>query len=490
LDTALKINIKSLKFQSWLYLMIFSIAILAVLWVLQFLFLDRFYESMKLNEIKKTGEKISEHFGEGDFHTIMDVYAFNNNLRIITLDESGQITWSFDGFPSENSGRLPPGELGRFPQSSLRTAVENLKASRSDSICYIDTNNRLDFSQAVYVARLIDSRNIVTYVYISSPIPPIDSTISVLKTQFFIITAILFVLSLIMAQWFSKKLSRPIVRLTESAERVVRGELDATFYEDGFTEIHQLASALNYATGKLRNLDKYRRDFIANITHDLKTPLTIIKLNGELIKDVSGDDPEKRAEHCNTIISEADWLTNMVKEILELSKLESNYEEFAKTRVNLSLCLIETLGSFRVLEEKDGYIFEVQVDENLFIYGNEPMLKRAIYSLISNAVNFTGEDKRVILSLKNIGGRVRFEVTDTGEGIPKEMQGAIWDRYYKSKNNHKRAIIGTGIGLSIVKNILILHGADYGVISEIGKGSTFWFELPFNDGLYENDFSV
>lgn len=280
------------------------------------------------------------------------------------------------------------------------------------------------------------------------------------------------------------------MRLTESAERVVRGELDATFYEDGFTEIHQLSSALNYATGELRNLDKYRRDFIANITHDLKTPLTIIKLNGELIKDVSGDDPEKMTEHCNTIISEADWLTNMVKEILELSKLESNYEEFAKTQVNLSLCLIDTLGSFRVLEEKDGYIFEVQVDENLFIYGNEPMLKRAIYNLISNAVNFTGDDKRVILSLKNIGGRVRFEVTDTGEGIPKEMQGAIWDRYYKSKNNHKRAIIGTGIGLSIVKNILILHGADYGVISEIGKGSTFWFELPFNDGLYENDFSV
>lgn len=473
----MKINFKSLKFQNWLYLMIFSLAILAVLWVLQFLFLDRFYESMKLNEIKKTGDKISGKFGDTDFHTIMNLYAFNNNLRIVMFDDSGQMTRSFDGFPSDSPGKMPPAELGRFPQDYLNTVLEMIEKSNSERTCYIDTNNRLDSMQVVYVAKLTDRLNNVSYIYISSPIPPIDSTISVLRTQFYLITAILFVLSLIMAQWISKKLSKPIIRLTKSAERVVKGELDATFYEDSFTEIHQLASALNYATGELRNLDNYRRDFIANISHDLKTPLTIIKLNGELIKDVSGNDPQKREEHCNTIIKEADWLTNMVGEILELSRLESNHEEFTESSVNLSQCLADTLCSFHVLEEKNGYSFEVDIEENIFVNGNYQMLKRAIYNLISNAVNFTGDDKRVIIKLKQTDGSARFEVTDTGEGIPKEMQGAIWDRYYKSKEIHKRALIGTGIGLSIVKNILVLHGAEYGVVSEIGKGSTFWFEL-------------
>ena len=105
------------------------------------------------------------------------------------------------------------------------------------------------------------------------------------------------------------------------------------------------------------------------------------------------------------------------------------------------------------------------------------MLRRTIYNLISNAVNFTGEDKRVRISLKTKDDHTRFEVTDTGDGIPEEQQKAIWDRYYKSKGTHKRAVVGTGIGLSIVKSVLTLHHAEYGVISEQGKGSTFWFEL-------------
>ena len=457
--------------------MIFSVIILAVLWALQFIFLGGFYESMKLNELKNTGERIIERLDDNDFHAIMSEYAFMSNLRIIILDESGFVTWNFDGFPTDSPGMMPPGGYGRFPQEYLNTAMQKLSNNNLGTACYIDTNKRLDFTQAVYIAKMTDDSNAVYYVYISSPIPSIDSTISVLKTQFYIIMAILIVLALIMAQWISRKLSKPIIRLTKSAERLVRGELDATFYDNGFTEIHQLASAMNYATNELRSLDKYRKEFIANVSHDLKTPLTIIRFYGELIRDVSGDDPKKRDDHCNTIIREADWLTDMVGEILELSKLESSNSNITKTIVNLSQCLTDCLDSFNVLADKNGYSFETEIDENSYVYGNEPMLRRTLYNLISNAVNFTGEDKRVVISLKTTGASVRFDVTDTGSGIPKEKQGAIWDRYYKSNEAHKRAIVGTGLGLSIVKSVLVLHNAEYGVISDIGKGSTFWFEL-------------
>jgi signal transduction histidine kinase len=284
-------------------------------------------------------------------------------------------------------------------------------------------------------------------------------------------------LSFIVAWWISRKMSKPIIRLTKSAERLVKGALDENFYDSGFTEINQLASAFNYAANELRSLDKYRREFIANVSHDLKTPLTIIKLYGEMIKDVSGSDPSKRNSHCDTIIKEADWLMGMVGEIVELSKLESNNTEIAMTAIDISRCLKDTLTGFQILSEKGGYCFETNIDDDLLVLGNEPMLRRTLYNLISNAVNFTGEDKRVIISLKHKEESVRFEVTDTGEGIPKEKQGIIWDRYYKSNETHKRAVVGTGMGLSIVKNVLVLHKADYGVISDFGKGSTFWFEL-------------
>lgn len=473
----MKINVKGLKFQNWLNLMIFSLIILAVLWALQFLFLGSFYKSMKLNEVKNIGDSIISKFDDTDFHSIMNEYAFKNNLRIILLDESGRITRNFDGFPTDTPGLMPPGGFGMFPQKYISTALKKLRESNSNKTYYLDTDNRFDSTQSVYVAKVSDKNGIAYYLYISSPIPSIDSTISVLKTQFYIITAILFVLALIMAQWISKKMTKPIIRLTKSAERMVKGELDATIYDNDFTEIHQLASALNYATEELRSLDNYRREFIANVSHDLKTPLTIIKLNGELIKDVSGDDPQKREEHCNTIIKEADWLTDMVGEILELSKLETNNADFTKTNVNLSQCLADVLDSFDILKDKKGYFFKTDIDPNLYVYGNEPMIKRVFYNLISNAVNFTGDDKYVYVSLKHADKKVRFAVTDTGEGIPIEKQAAIWDRYYKCKETHKRAVIGTGIGLSIVKSILVLHNAAFGVISEAGNGSTFWFEL-------------
>jgi len=458
-------------------MMMFSVLILVVLWALQFLFLGNFYENMKLSETKRIGDRIIDQFDNADYQSIMNDYAFQNNLRIILLDEHGRMTWNFDGFPSDMPGMMPYGGFGNFPRNYFSTVLQKFSETESDRICYMNTNEWSDTSQVIYVAKVSNASDTPYYLFISSAIPPIDSTISVLKTQFIIIIVILFFLSLIVAQWISKKLSKPIIRLTKSAERLVRGELDATFYNNGFTEIHQLAAALNYATDELRSLDNYRREFIANVSHDLKTPLTIIKSYGELIRDVSGNDPAKRTEHCNTIIKEADWLTDMVGEILELSKLESGKTSFSQAEVNLSRCLTDVLASFYVLTEKGGYSYEINIEENLVVWGNEPMLRRTLYNLISNAINFTGVDKRVNISLTKDGAYLRFEATDTGDGIPKEQQDAIWDRYYKSKSTHKRAVIGTGIGLSIVKSILILHNADYGVISEMGNGSTFWFEL-------------
>jgi signal transduction histidine kinase len=355
--------------------------------------------------------------------------------------------------------------------------LEKLDESGFDSTHYLETDDTLGMTLSVYIAKVYDINGTAYYLYISNPIPAIDSTITVLRQQFVIITVILFVLSFVAAWWISRKMSKPVIRLTKSAERLVKGELNESFDNGGYTEINQLASAFNYAAGELRNLDKYRREFIANVSHDLKTPLTIIKLYGEMVKEVSGNNPEKRNGHCDIIIKEADWLMGMVGEIVALSKLESDNTGITMEEFDLSGCLMDTLTGLQILAEKNNYTFETDIEGKLYVFGNEPMLRRAVYNLISNAVNFTGEDRLVIISLKRKGDKGRFEVTDTGGGIPEEKQSVIWDRYYKSNETHKRAVVGTGIGLSIVKNILALHKADYGVNSEIGKGSTFWFEL-------------
>lgn len=468
----MKADLKGLKFKNWLYLMIFSALILLVLWALQFLFLSTFYMSMKTNEIVKIGEKVVDEYKNFDFNNIMSEYAFKNNLRITLLDKNGNITRGSDGF-----GMTMQQGRNLFPAVFFDKIEEEFSKTDADHVHFSAETGTNDMSQIVYVAKVERAGEDLNYLCIISPIPPIDSTTTVLSTQFIIITAIIFVLSLVVAQVISRKMSKPIIELTKSAEKLAAGDMKVNFEGEGYTEIYQLASTLNYATHELSKLDDYRKDFIANISHDLKTPLTIIKMYGEMIRDIAGENPDKQKAHSEQIVKEADWLSEMVNEILELSKLESGNAEIVKTEVDLSMCLKDTLSSFEILSYREGYVFEMDIDDHLHVPGSEQYLRRIFYNLISNAVNYTGENKTIKVSLKDQGNKVCFTVTDFGNGIPADKLNNIWDRYYKSNEMHKRAVVGTGLGLSIVKNSLELHSAAYGVQSEEGKGSTFWFEL-------------
>lgn len=468
----MKVDLKGLKFKNWMYLMIFSVVILIVLWALQFLFLNTFYMTMKTNEIVKIGQNVVDKYEDSDFSNVMSEYAFKNNLVITLLDKNGNIASGSDGF-----GMTMQPDLNLFPAVFFDRIEEEFNKTDADHIHFSDETGTNDMSQIVYVAKVESASGELNYLCIISPIPPIDSTTTVLRTQFIIITAIIFVLSLVVAQVVARKMSKPIIKLTKSAEKLGAGDLKANFEGEGYTEIYQLASTLNYATHELSKLDDYRKDFLANISHDLKTPLTIIKMYGEMIRDIAGESPDKQKAHSQKIVKEADWLSGMVNEILELSKLESGNAEIVKTEVDLSTCLKDTLSSFEVLSYRDGYIFETDIDDHLHVPGSEQYLRRILYNLISNAVNYTGENKTIKVSLKDLGDKVRFIVTDFGAGIPANDLNNIWDRYYKSNEVHKRAVMGTGIGLSIVKHSLELHSAVYGVQSEEGKGSTFWFEM-------------
>lgn len=452
--------------------MVFSALILIVLWVLQFLFLNTFYMTMKADEVIEVGKKVVVEYKSSNFSNIMKDYAFKNNLRILLLNKDGEIANGSDGFGSA----MQPG-INHFLTSFFEKIKDEFSKTDSDTIHFLDSTGKNEMSQIVYVSKVDGANGDLNYLCIISPIPPIDSTTTVLRMQFVIITAILLIMSIIVAQIVSRKMSKPIIKLTKSAEKLAKGDLKVNFEGEEYTEIYQLAATLNYATHELSKLDDYRKDFIANVSHDLKTPLTIIKMYGEMIHDMIGENPEKQKAHSLCIIKEADWLSGMVNEILELSKLESGNAEIVKAKVNLSECLKDALSSFEILSSCNGYIFESVIDEPVFVYGSEQYLRRSLYNLISNAINYTGEDKTVKVSLRDLNDKIRFEVTDTGNGIPSDKLNNIWDRYYKSNEVHKRAIVGTGLGLSIVKYSLELHSAVYDVISEEGKGSTFWFEM-------------
>lgn len=227
----------------------------------------------------------------------------------------------------------------------------------------------------------------------------------------------------------------------------------------------------------MRKTDNLRRELLSNVSHDLRTPLTIIRGYAEMVRDLTGDDKEKREAQLNVIIKEADRLTALVNDLLALSKIQNQVEPPAMTTFDLVATTRRALGSFELLSLRDGYTIDIDLARAAPVYGDEKQLEQVIYNLVGNAINYTGEDKRILVRVTVEGDKVRFAVTDTGEGLDEETRAHIWQRYYRA-SEHKRSVVGTGLGLSIVQSVLERHGADYGVNSQKGHGSTFWFMLP------------
>lgn len=301
-----------------------------------------------------------------------------------------------------------------------------------------------------------------------------------MRLQLVLISVVVIFLALIISAFLSLKLTKPISQITKAAKRMATGDFSVNFKgEYSYAEMDALAETLDYAKEEIEKSDQLQKEVLANVTHDLKTPLTMIKAYASMIKEISGDNPEKRAKHTQVIIDESDRLTSLVNDILNLSKIRSGMDSLKIENFNLSEFVHTVIERFDYLCETKGYVIEREIEDELYTEADMEKIEQVVYNLVGNAVNYTGDDKKIRVGLARAeGGKLRFTVSDTGRGIPEEERKTIWDRYYRSSETHKRPIRGTGLGLSIVKTILIKHGFDFGVESEVGKGSTFYVIFP------------
>ena len=437
--------------------------VLSLIWILQLFFLNALYQGMKMRETIRIGESLTQAYGSENFEAIIQERSFTDGFMVALIDESGSTV----GY----------GIMGLPPQwRRLGVDFEKLKQSfdENNTNAIHFTGGEPDRGFLVYMSRL-GSPEATKYLLVISLLPPIDSTAKVLHFQLRTISMIVMAVSLIAALIWARRMSAPIITLTRSAKKLAEGDLSVEFKGTGYTEIKELADTLNYATEEISKSEVYRKELIANVSHDLRTPLALIKFYGEMIRGITGGNEKKRTEACDTIIKEADWLTEMVNEMLELSKLQQSEDTLSMELFDISACLNGIIESVNVMVERDGYILVLDIDDDLAVTGNEQGLKRAMYNLIGNALNYTGEDKRIMVRLKPAKNGIRFEVSDTGTGISEDELERVWDRYYKSGETHKRPVIGTGVGLSIVKAVLDRHDAEYGVCNSSKGGAMFWF---------------
>jgi signal transduction histidine kinase len=297
--------------------------------------------------------------------------------------------------------------------------------------------------------------------------------------------------SILYAFFIGKRITSPLVRLSQEVRKAGKNE-NYEIKTDGnaYVELDDLARSLNVSLKEQQKTEHFRRDLVANVSHDLRTPLTMIKAYAEMIRDISGGVKAKRDKHTNVIIEEADRLTLLVNDILSLSRLQSSVDVLEKTTFNLSELTENVLYRFETVVKEQGYTIIKDIEPDLYINGDEKKIEEVIYNLIGNSINYTGEDKTVKVYLKKSGYSAVMEVLDSGKGMDSEQINTIWEKYYRVSETHHRAVKGTGLGLSIVKTILESHGLKFGVLSKPGVGSNFYVEFTLvdeNDGGTSNE---
>ena len=307
----------------------------------------------------------------------------------------------------------------------------------------------------------------------------VNDAVASLQIYLLLVSLIALLVAFLISYTISQKLTRGLKNLSATAVQFAQGNYNVEFFNADYKEVAQLSDTLNFVRDEVIKSHDFEREILANVTHDLKTPLTMIKAYASMIQEISGDNPEKRNQHLQVIIDEADRLTGLVNDVLSVSKVNSNLGEINSKVFNLTEFLYSIINKFGYLQE-NGYSLMVDIDPDRYTRADEEKIGQVIYNLLGNAVSYTGEDKTVFVSLKTSmdGNRIKLSVRDTGKGISKEELLHIWDRYYRSEENHIRPVKGTGLGLNIVKVILENHAFDFGVESEKGKGSTFWIDFP------------
>ncbi|MEG1153526.1 MAG: HAMP domain-containing sensor histidine kinase [Ruthenibacterium sp.] len=324
--------------------------------------------------------------------------------------------------------------------------------------------------QMVY-CRNVDDRYVVI---VSTDLARIEQAAAVVGMQMPMITLLVVLLGIAGAFWFSRWFSRPLSEISAAARSVAKGDYRVRVEKHSNDEIGTLADDFNTMAAEVGRSAELQRDIIANISHDLRTPLTLIKGYAETVRDLTGDDKEKRNAQLDVIVDETDRLSALVNSVMELSKYSSGTDTLVRVHFDLAQLCDEVACRYADTCAKSGVTLETQVDAQCMVSADPDGMMRVVHNLLSNAIHHVGADKRVTLRcVPQENGVVRVEVQDYGAGIAPEDLPHIFDKYYRSRADAGK--IGTGLGLSITKAILINHGYDFGVDSEVGKGSTFWF---------------
>ncbi len=460
--------------------------IISLIWVCQIALLFSCYRTERENRVNRTSELIIRNIDHEDLSALAERVCAESDVCLLLLGPEGEERLSVDSLrhcllhhmaaekiralaakaPEDGKGYIEvadnlPFRNDHYEKDDFEGPAPENDGNRSLSLLYA---RQVEFGDGSRGTLLLNTQ-----------ITPTNTLVAMMQKQFLVILAATLLGTAVLGFIISGGLTRPLIATNEAAKKLSVGEYTRPAYSGGYREIAELNDTLVQAAADLRRVDDLQKELIANISHDLRTPLTMIQGYAETMRDIPG---EMNPENMQVIIDETNRLSSMVNEVLDFSRLRTGSLQLEMTDFDLT----ETVGAIRdriaAMVSADGYVIECDRQDPIRVRADRKRIEQVVYNLLGNALTYTGEDKTVRISAGIAGQHVRVRISDSGKGIDPADLPYIWDRYYRSRESHKRAVIGSGLGLNICRGILENHHAPYGVDSTPGEGTTFWFELP------------
>lgn len=461
-------------------------AVLTAIGIFHWLFVEAYYVADKQKIIIESWERMAS----GDYEKAPEEFEHYCSVNSLTycLTDPGMTTLRTnapDG--SEMAGKLLGIVLGRED--------ENTKVLReTGSYNVIRINDR--FSQMEYLELwgTLDNGN---YYVVACPVESISEAAAI-STRFYFLAGFAAVFLGAVVIWMTtRKITEPVQELTELSRRMARLDFDARYESGGEDEIGILGRNFNTMSGKLEEaigelksanvqlekdieekmqIDEMRREFLAGVSHELKTPIALIQGYAEGLKDNISDDPESREFYCDVIIDESAKMNHLVQQLLSLNQLEAGADRIQMERFDLSEVIRGVLQASDLLIRQSGAAVEFDPEGRIPVWGDEFLIEEVVTNYLTNALHHLEGDHRIRIACRKEEGRVITSVYNSGQPIPPEEQERIWQKFYKVDKARTRAYGGSGIGLSIVKAVMDAHGQSCGV-RNADNGVEFWFTL-------------
>lgn len=459
-------------------------------WMLNNMLLGQYYISSRTKIIYNAYETIrqaanSDAYSTDDFGKELDNICSMYNITVCVMDSNAQMK-----YVSFNGGKELENQLIGYILGFYSGTVEVLDEGDDYVV------QRLVYSDHEYLEMYGRLSTGISFI-MRTPIESIRVSASI-ANRFFAYVGVFGTVAGGIIIWFvARRMTRPILQLSRISEQMVHLNFEAKYKGRARNEIDLLGANINELSSSLENaiselktannelkkdierkeaIDEMRKEFLANVSHELKTPIALIQGYAEGLKEGINDDPESRSFYCEVIIDEASKMNNMVKKLMTLNQLEFGNDLVAMERFDVTALVQNCVQSAGILTKQNEIQVCMEEYDPIYVWADEYKTEEVFMNYFSNAVNHCGGEHVISITMERREAKVRVGVFNTGEHIPEEALPKIWEKFYKVDKARTREYGGSGVGLSIVKAIMDSMNQDYGV-ENVPGGVLFWFEL-------------